>query len=186
MRVSDLTKGLTIEYEGDIYEVIEYEHSKRARGDAFARTKLKDLETGRIVSKTFKGQDKVKKAYLEEKPLSFLYSDRESYYFMDKKTYEQFELTKDHLDEDKYYLKENLDLKGKFYQGAIVNITLPTFVCLTVEKTSPGVRGNTASGGDKPAVLETSKKVKVPLFVKEGDKIKVDTRTGEYVERVET
>ncbi len=186
MKVSDLTKGLTIEYDGDLYEVIEYEHSKRARGDAFARTRLKNLVTGRVISQTFKGSEEVKKAYMEEKSLQFLYSDRGSYHFMDKETYEQFELTAEHLADTKDYLTENLDLKGEFYRGNIVNIKLPTFVVLEVEKTAPGVRGNTVSGGDKPATLETGKKVKVPLFVEEGDKIKVDARTGEYVERMQS
>ncbi len=184
MRVSELAKGMTILWEGELYEIIEYEHSKRGRGDALARTKLRHLQSGRVISKVFQGAEEVEPAFLEERPLQYLYTTGDEYYFMDRETYDQFPLTREQLGEAAHYLKEGLELTGLAYKGQIVKVELPTFVVLRVVSTPPGVKGDTASGGEKPAVLETGHKIKVPLFVKEGDLIKVDTRTGEYIERV--
>lgn len=183
MRVSELSKGMTILWEGELYEVIEYEHSKRGRGDAIARTKLKNLQTGQVISKVFQGAEDVEPAFLEERPLQYLYSSGNEYYFMDRDTYDQFSLTKEQIGDSVQYLKEGQELTGLSYKGRIVKIELPTFVVLEVVETPPGVKGDTASGGEKPATLETGAVVKVPLFIKKGDKIKVDTRTGEYIER---
>ena len=183
MRVSELSKGMTILWEGELYEVIEYEHSKRGRGDAIARTKLKNLQTGQVISKVFQGAEDVEPAFLEERPLQYLYSSGNEYHFMDRDTYDQFSLTREQIGDAARYLKEGQELTGLSYKGQIVKIELPTFVVLEVVETPPGVKGDTASGGDKPATLETGLVVKVPLFIKKGDKIKVDTRTGEYIER---
>ena len=183
MRVSELSKGMTILYQGELYEVIEYEHSKRGRGDAMARTKLKNLQTGQVISKVFQGAEDVEPAFLEERPLQYLYSSGNEYHFMDRETYDQFSLTREQIGEAVHYLKEGQELTGLSYKGQIVKIELPTFVVLEVVDTPPGVKGDTASGGEKPATVETGLVVKVPLFVKKGDKIKVDTRTGEYIER---
>jgi len=183
MRVSELSKGMTILWEGELYEIIEYEHSKRGRGDAIARTKLKHLQTGQVISKVFQGAENVEPAFLEERPLQYLYSSGGEYHFMDRETYDQFSLTRDQIGEAVQYLKEGQELIGLSYKGQIVKIELPTFVVLEVVETPPGVKGDTASGGEKPATVETGLVVKVPLFIKRGDKIKVDTRTGEYIER---
>jgi len=183
MRVSELSKGMTILYQGELYEIIEYEHSKRGRGDAMARTKLKNLQTGQVISKVFQGAEDVEPAFLEERPLQYLYSSGNEYHFMDRETYDQFSLTREQIGEAAHYLKEGQELTGLSYKGQIVKIELPTFVVLEVVDTPPGVKGDTASGGEKPATVETGLVVKVPLFVKKGDKIKVDTRTGEYIER---
>ncbi len=183
MRVSELSKGMTILYQGELYEIIEYEHSKRGRGDAMARTKLKNLQTGQVISKVFQGAEDVEPAFLEERPLQYLYSAGNEYHFMDRETYDQFSLTREQIGEAVHYLKEGQELTGLSYKGQIVKIELPTFVVLEVVDTPPGVKGDTASGGEKPATVETGLVVKVPLFIKKGDKIKVDTRTGEYIER---
>jgi elongation factor P len=186
MEVSELSKGMAIEYNGELYLIEEYEHSKRGRGDAIARTKLRHLKTGRVFSKVFQGGEvtKVKRAYLEERPLQYLYSSGGEYHFMDSETYDQFSLTKEQLSDVVYYLKENMELKGLFYEGSIVKINLPTFVELEVVETEPGVKGDTAAGGDKVAILETGLEIKVPLFIKVNDIVKIDTRTAEYIERV--
>lgn len=184
LSVSDMSKGLTVKYQGELYRIVKYEHSKRGRGDAFARVKLKSFDTGKVLSKTFKGKEEVEKAYLDKRPLKFLYSSGESYNFMDQKDYSQFEILEDKLGDKVKYLKDNLEVEGLFHEGRLISIQLPTFVELKITNTKPGVKGDTASGGEKPATLETGLELKVPLFVKEGATIKVDTREDKYVERV--
>lgn len=184
MRVSELSKGMTIKYNGELYELIEYEHSKRGRGDAMARTKLKHLKTDKVIAKVFQGAEDVERAYLEERSLQYLYNSGDEYFFMDSESFDQFPLTKEQLGDAVYYLKDNVELLGLFYQGEMVKVKPPTFVELEVVRTEPGVKGDTASGGEKPAVLETGLEIKVPLFVKERDTVKVDTRTAKYIERV--
>ncbi len=184
LSVSDLSKGLTVEYEGELYRITKYEHSKRGRGDAFARVKMKSFDTGKVLSKTFKGKENIEKAYLDKRPLRFLYSSSESYHFMDETDYSQFEILEEKLGDKVKYLKDNMEVKGLFHGERLISIELPTFVELEVTDTKPGVKGDTASGGEKPATLETGLQIKVPLFLKEGATVKVDTREGEYVERV--
>lgn len=184
MGVSDLRRGATIEYQGQLYTVVDYSHMFKGRGKAVAQTKLKHLITGRVISQTFTDADDVKVVRLEERPLSYLYSSGDHYYFMDNETYDQFSLSVEQLDDLRYYLIENLDVTGLFYEGSLVKIELPITVELKVVETEPGVKGDTAAGGDKPARLETGLGVKVPLFVKVGDTIRVDTRDGRYIERV--
>lgn len=185
MKVSELGKGVTIEYNGELFVIEEYSHMKKAQRRPVAQTKLRSLSTGKVFNQNFVDGDPVKIARLEERPLQYMYSSGDEYHLMDSTTYEQFSLTRTQLGEAAYYLKENLELRGLFYEGKIVRVELPITVELKVVATMPGVRGDTASGGEKPATLETGLQVKVPLFVKEGDIVKVDTRTGEYVERVQ-
>jgi len=169
MGVSDLRQGATIEYQGELYTVVEYTHMFKGRGRAVAQTKLKNLRTGRVVSQTLTDADAFRVVRLDERPLQYLCE----YHFMDKETYEQYTLT-----------EENMDVTGLFHEGRIVKIELPITVELKVVETPPGVKGDTQSGGEKPAVLETGLEIKVPLFVKAGDVVKVDTRDGRYIERV--
>ncbi|MFQ6091021.1 MAG: elongation factor P [Candidatus Bipolaricaulia bacterium] len=184
MRVSELSRGMTVLYQGELYEIIEYEHSKRGRGDALARTKLRHLQTSRVISKVFQGAEDVERAYLEERPLQYLYSTGDGYYFMDRQSCEQFLITGEQLGEGVYYLQDGMELGGLFFEEQLVKVELPTFVAMKVIEAPPGVKGDTASGGEKPVKLETGLEVKVPLFVEAGDLIKVDTRSGKYIERV--
>jgi len=184
MGVSDLRRGATIEYQGELYTVVDYSHMFKGRGKAVAQTKLKHLVTGRVISQTFTDADDVKVVRLEERPLRYLYTSGDHHHFMDNETYDQFSLSSKQLGGLKYYLVENMDLTGLFYEGTFVKIELPIAVELKVIETEPGVKGDTVAGGEKPATLETGLEVKVPLFVKAGDIIRVDTRDGRYIERV--
>ncbi len=177
--------GLTIDIEEGICTVIEFLHVKPGKGSAFVRTKLRNIETGAVFEKTFRAGEKVKKAHLDEREMEFLYQSEDQFYFMDRETFEQTAINAVDLGEEIIkFLKENLALKVKYYQGRAVTIELPTFVELEVTQTDPGVKGNTVSGGTKPAQLETGAEINVPLFINEGDIVKVDTRSGEYMERV--
>ncbi|SFL09246.1 elongation factor P [Halanaerobium salsuginis] len=180
---NDFNTGLTIELEGDVYQVIEFQHSKSGRGSAFVRTKLRNVEEGYVINKTFKAGEKVETAHVEKKKMQFLYWDGNDYIFMDNDTYEQFHLSDEQLGNKIQYLKENMELDISLYQNRPIDIDLPTFVELTVTDTQPGIRGNTVSGGSKPATMETGLVVQVPLFINEGDVIKIDTRSDEYIER---
>ncbi|AZR73552.1 elongation factor P [Anoxybacter fermentans] len=181
---NDFSNGLTIVVDGELYTIIEFLHVQRSRGSAFVRTKLKNVETGYVIEKTFKAGEKVERAYLDTREMQFLYKQDDLYVFMDTETYEQMTLEKETLGNAIDYLKENDMIKVQLYKGKPVGIDLPVTVELKVVETPPGVRGNTVSGGSKPATLETGKVVQVPLFINEGDIIKVDTRTGEYITRV--
>ncbi len=181
---NDFNTGLTIELDGEVYQVIEFQHSKSGRGSAFVRTKLRNVEEGYTINKTFKAGEKVETAHVEKKKMQFLYWDGSDYIFMDNDTYEQFHLSREQLGDKVKYLKENMELDISVYQGRPIDIDLPTFVELKVEKTQPGIKGNTVSGGSKPATMETDLVVQVPLFINEGDTIKIDSRSDEYIERV--
>lgn len=181
---ADFRKGLKVELEGTPYNIIEFQHVKPGKGGAFVRTKLKNLVTGRVIDKTFRAGEKVEKPDLEGKTMEYLYSEGNQYFFMDTETYEQTFLTEEQLGESKNFLQENVAITALFHQGKLIGVEVPMFVELTVFKTDPGVRGDTVSGGSKPATLETGAVVQVPLFINEGDRIKIDTRTGEYIERI--
>jgi len=181
---SDFRRGLKIEVDGTPYSIAEFQHVKPGKGGAFVRTKLKNLLTGGVVDKTFRAGEKVEKPDLEEKTLQYLYSEGSQYYFMENETYEQTFLTQEQLGDNKSFLQENVTVAILYYQGKPIGVELPIFVELEVTKTEPGLRGDTASGGSKPATLETGAVIQVPLFVNEGEKVKIDTRTGEYIERV--
>lgn len=181
---ADFRKGLKIEWEGTPYVIIDFQHVKPGKGGAFVRTKLKNLVTGRVIDQTFRSGERVEKPDLVEKDMQYLYQEDDRYCFMDNETYEQIFLTADQLGDSKDFLQDNLNLKVIYYKNEPITVELPTFVELTIAHTEPGVRGDTASGGTKPATLETGAVIQVPLFLEVGDKVRVDTRTGTYVERV--
>ncbi len=181
--ITDINKGKILKYDNSIYEVIEFLHVKPGKGQVFVRTKMKDLESGATISKNFKKGDTFEVISLEEKNVQFLYKDKGKFHFMDLETYEQYPIGEEVLGDARFYLKENMKCGVKISEGKMLGINIPNFVTLKVTSTDPGVKGNTAQGGSKPAVLETGLKVKVPLFLKEGEEIVIDTRTGEYIER---
>ncbi|UMZ73965.1 elongation factor P [Natranaerofaba carboxydovora] len=181
---NDFKNGMTIEYDGQIFTILEFQHVKPGKGAAFVRSKLKNFKTGTITEKTFRAGEKVKKAHLERKQMQFLYSADDDYIFMDMEDFDQMTINKEQLGEGVKFLKENAVINVLFHEGENIGVELPTFVELTISETEPGVKGDTVSGSTKPAKLETGATVHVPLFINEGDTIKVDTRTGEYIERV--
>ncbi len=180
----EFRKGAKIEFKNAPYEIIDFQHVKMGRGGAIVRTKLKNLKTGSIIEESFKGGEKLENPDLEEKSMQYLYKQDDMYYFMDTENYEQFPITLGQLGDAMKFLKENMVVKVLYYKGLPITVELPMFVELIIAKTDPGIRGDTASGGSKPAILETGTTVKVPFHLNEGDIIKVDTRTSEYIERV--
>jgi len=181
--VNDLRPGLTIEVDGEVWSVVEFLHVKPGKGAAFVRTKLKNVKTGNVIERTFKAGERVNRAHVETREMQFLYSSPPEWYFMDTKTYEQVAIHESNLGDAPKYLKENDVILIQFYEGQPIGVELPTFVELKVVETEPGVRGDTAQGGSKPAKVETGLVVQVPLFIEVGDVIRVDTRTGEYLSR---
>ena len=177
-------KGLKIELSGEPFIIVEFQHVKPGKGGAFVRTKMKSLKSGNVLDKTFRSGEKVDVPNLDERKMSYLYRDDAGFCFMDSETYDQMILTQDQVGDAIGYIKENIELNLLFHNGSPIGIDLPMFVELEIVETDPGIRGNTASGGSKPAKVETGITVSVPLFLNEGDKIKVDTRTGDYIERV--
>lgn len=182
--VNDLRKGTTFILDGQIYEVLEYQHHKPGRGNAFIRTKLRNLRTGVIIDKTFLSGDRVQDIRVENREVQFLYRDGDLYYMMDTRTYEQIPVPAERLGEAVNFLKEGITLILREYEGEPLGVELPVTVDLRVVEAEPGVKGDTASGADKWVVVETGYRLRVPLFVNAGDIIRVDTRTGEYVTRV--
>jgi elongation factor P len=181
---SDFRKGLKIELEGKPFIVVDFLHVKPGKGGAFIRTRLKNMETGQVLEKTFRSGEKMARPDLVEREMQYLYQDPEGYCFMDNNNYEQIFIDEGHLGESKNFLKENIDVKVLFFNNNPIGIDLPIFVNLQITQTAPGVRGDTAMGATKPATLETGVVIQVPLFINEGDSVKIDTRTGEYVERI--
>lgn len=181
---NEFRRGAKIEYKGDPYEIIDFQHVKMQQRSPIVRTKLKNLKTGSVIEETFKGGEKLNTPDLEEKSMQFLYGQNDMYYFMDVESYEQFSLSTEQLGESKNFIKENMQVRVLYYSGSPIAVEVPIFVELKIVRTDPGLKGDTASGGSKPAVLETGVTVKVPLHLNEGDIIKVDTRTSVYVERV--
>jgi len=180
---ADFRKGLKIELEGEPYVIADFLHVKPGKGGAFVRTKLKSLVTGNVIDRTFRSGEKVQTPALDERNMQYLYREGEAYNFMDSDTYEQLTLTADQLGAESNFLKENIQVRIVFHNGKPIGVELPFFVELTIVKSEPGVRGDSARGGTKPATVETGAVIQVPLFLNEGDVIKVDTRTGEYIER---
>ncbi len=181
---SDFRNGLKIEIDGTPFEIIEFLHVKPGKGGAFVRTKLKNLQTGAVLNKTFRSGEKVGKPDLVDRHMQYLYAQGDELVFMDLETYEQFTIPFEKIEEKAKFLKENMEVDVLYYKNQPISIELPTFVELEVIETEPGFKGDTATGGTKPAVLETGAKINVPLFINIGDKLKIDTRTGQYVERV--
>jgi elongation factor P len=181
---ADFKKGLKIEIDGTPYVIVDFLHVKPGKGGAFVRTKLKNLLTGRVIDQTFRSGERVKRPDLVEREMQYLYREDNNFYMMDNETFDQIVVTREQLGDAALFLKENLNVKVLFFNQQPVAVELPTFVDLTVAETEPGVRGDTATGGSKPARLETGAVIQVPLFIERGDRVRVDTRTGEYVERV--
>ncbi|WP_416197904.1 MAG: elongation factor P [Sporanaerobacter sp.] len=181
---SDFRKGVTFEMDGDVYQIIDFQHVKPGKGAAFVRAKIKNVISGATKETTFNPNDKYPKAHIETKEMQYLYNDGELYYFMDNETYEQLPLAKEDVEEAIMYIKENDTAIIRFYQGKAFEVVPPNFVELVITHTEPGVKGDTATGATKPATVETGAVINVPLFINEGDKIKIDTRTGEYLSRV--
>lgn len=180
---NDLRPGNKIELDGTPFLVVEYQHHKPGKGGAMVRTKLRNLRTGALIDRTFRPDEKLSPASLEERQAQFLYRQGETHIFMDVNTYEQFAVTETQLGEAGAYLKEEMEVTILFYREEVIAVDLPIAVELTVAETDPGVRGDTASGGSKPAKLETGAVVQVPLFIDVGTRIRVDTRTGTYIAR---
>ena len=180
---SEIRKGLRIEMEGEVYTIVDFLHVKPGKGGAFIRTKLKSMSRGTVIDKTFRSGEKLGRPDLEEKKMQFLYKSDQQYCFMDTETYEQTFLNPEQLGSSKDFLKENTTISVLFHNNNPLAVELPTFVVLAIAETEPGEKGDTVSGGTKPATLETGAVVRVPLFVQTGEMIKVDTRTGAYVSR---
>lgn len=179
----DFRNGITFEMDGNVVQVIEFQHVKPGKGAAFVRTKYKNVITGAVVERSFNPTDKYPTAYIERKDMQYLYSDGDLYYFMDMETYEQQPIDKSKLGPAFQFVKENMEVKVLSYKGNVFGVEPPNFVELEVTETDPGFKGDTATNATKPATLETGAEIKVPLFINQGDIIRIDTRTGEYMER---
>ena len=180
----DFKNGLTIQMDNNIWQIIEFQHVKPGKGAAFVRTKLRNVISGGVTDTTFNPTAKFQEAVIERKEMQYLYSDGELYYFMDQETYEQIPLNYEKVEDAIKFLKENMFAIIKFYKGEAFSVEAPNFVELQITHCEPGVKGNTATNALKPATVETGAVVNVPMFVNEGDTIRVDTRTGDYMERV--
>jgi elongation factor P len=186
LTTQDFRKGLKLEIDNDPYIIVDFQHVKPGKGSAFVRTKLKNLITGLVIDPTFRSGDKVKKPDLVENVMQYLYADGDQLHFMDAKTYDQIEVVRSNLGEAADYLSENLEVSVLFFNGRPIGVDLPNFVELKVTACDPGIKGDTVSGSTKPATVETGASFNVPLFINEGDVLRVDTRSHEYVERVST
>ncbi|GMB10850.1 MAG: elongation factor P [Candidatus Improbicoccus devescovinae] len=180
----DFRNGTTFELDSQLVTIVEFQHVKPGKGSAFVRVKLKNINTGSIIERTFNPNEKYQEAFIDRKIMQYLYTDGNIYYFMDNKTYEQIPVNKNVLGGNFKFVKENTECKVLIYKDTVLGIEPPVFVELKIISTEPGVRGDTATNVNKPAKLETEAEIRVPIFVNEGDVIKIDTRTGEYVERV--
>ena len=177
----DFKKGLTVEWDGGVWTVVDFQHVKPGKGAAFVRTKIKNIMTGAVIERSFNPTDKMPKAIIETKELEYLYNDGELYYFMDPETYEQMPLTEDKVEDAIRFMKENTVATVRFFKGEAFSVEAPNFVELTVTETEPGFKGDTASNTTKPATVETGYTLQVPLFFNTGDVLRIDTRTGEYM-----
>jgi elongation factor P len=180
----DFRNGITIEFENNVYQIIEFQHVKPGKGAAFVRTKLKNIKSGGVVEKTFRPTEKCPQARIDRKDMQYLYSDGDLWYFMDVENYEQIALNAESIGDALKFVKENEMCKVCSHNGSVFAVEPPLFVELEITETEPGFKGDTATGATKPAIVETGAKVMVPLFVDQGDTIKIDTRTGEYLSRV--
>lgn len=182
---SDIRKGLRVELDGEPFIVVDFQFVKPGKGNAFTRTKIRNMITGSVLDRTFKTGEKLQPADMEEREMQFLYNDG-AFHFMDSSNYDQVELQADEVGDAVNFLLENMEVNISFYKGRALGLTLPNFVNLEVTETAPGERGNTVTGATKPATLSTGYTVNVPLFIDNGELLKIDTRTGEYVERVKS
>ncbi|MDD4802196.1 MAG: elongation factor P [Syntrophomonas sp.] len=181
--VNDFKTGVTVELEGNVYAVVDFQHVKPGKGAAFVRAKLKNVKSGGIIEKTFRGGEKLHRAHLDKRAMQYLYMDGDGYVVMDNENYEQITINRSDIGDGVKWLMENMTIQVLLYNGAIMGIELPNFVELLVVDTEPGVKGDTATGASKAAKLESGATVQVPLFINTGDRLRIDTRTGEYMER---
>jgi elongation factor P len=182
--INEFKSGLTILVEGKVYLVLEFQHVKPGKGAAFIRVKLRDLKANTVIEKTFRGEEKIEEAYIDERKLQYTYHSGTTYHFMDQDNYEEVSFTEETLGNAVHFLQDNLEVTAFFFKGEILNVNLPNFIQVRVVHTEPGVKGDTAKGSLKPAEIETGYTIQVPLFIEINDLIKVDTRTGSYIERV--
>lgn len=183
LSINDVKSGLTILVDGDVYLVVDTQHVKPGKGAAFVRARLRNLKNSNIQEKTFRGDEKIDSAFVDERKLQYQYSSGGMYHFMDQDNFEEIAIPEDNLGDKTKFLKDNLEVTGYFYKNATLTVNLPNFIDFKIIHTEPGIKGDTAKSGTKPAKIETGAIIQVPLFVDAGDKIKVDTRTGEYIER---
>ena len=180
---NEFKTNLTVTIDGDAWQVVAFQHVKPGKGAAFVRAKMRNLCTGSVVERTFNAGERLPEAHIDRRDMQYLYLDGEKYVFMDNENYEQMELGKEQLGNGINFLKENMEVKVIIYEGRVLGVELPNTVELTVVKTDPGIRGDTATGGSKPATMDTGYVVKVPLFINEGDVLQIDTRSGDYISR---
>lgn len=184
MPATQIKNGMTVVIDNVLFLVTWFQHVKPGKGGAFVKTKLKNVMTGAVLEKTFRAEEELEQAFLEQKKMEYIYRDGENFWFMDTTNFEQHPFSKEVIGEGVKFLKENMQAEVTYYEGKIMGVELPLFVTLEVKETEPGFKGDTVTGGYKPAVLETGTTVQVPLFIKVGDHIKIDTRTEEYIQRV--
>ncbi len=179
----DFKNGLTVEIEGDVYQILEFQHVKPGKGAAFVRTKLKNIISGGVVEKTFRPTEKFENAHIDRVEMQYLYDDGDMYNFMDTTSYEQLQLSHEDAGDSMKFVKENEMVKVCSYKGKVFSVEPPLSVILEITETEPGFKGNTATGATKPAIVETGAQIMVPLFIEQGEMVKIDTRTGEYTSR---
>ena len=184
LSINEIKNGVTILVDKDVYVVIDSQHVKPGKGAAFVRAKLRNLRNNAVQEMTFRGDEKIDQAFIEERKLQYQYNSGRMYHFMDQETFEEIAVSEDILGDNKNLLKDNLEVAGNFYKGETLSIALPNFIEFTITHTEPGIKGDTAKSGTKPAEVETGATVQVPLFINVGDRVKIDTRTRGYVERV--
>lgn len=183
LSINEIKSGVTVLVDGQVYIVVETEHVKPGKGAAFVRAKMRNFKTGNMLDRTFRGDEKIDEAFVEERKLQYQYASGNMYHFMDQDNFEEIAVPKDILGDNKKFLKDNLEVTGFFYDNECLNVSLPNIIQFKITHTEGGIKGDTAKSGTKPAETETGATVQVPLFINEGDTIKVDTRTGQYVER---
>ncbi len=179
----DFKKGITVEFDGGVWTIVDFQHVKPGKGAAFVRTKIKNIMTGTVLERTFNPSDKMQRAIIDTKEMQYLYSDGDLYYFMDPETYEQMPLNRSQVEDAIRFVRENTSVNIRFFKGEAFSVEAPNFVELEITSTEPGLRGDTATSTYKPATTETGFELMVPLFISTGDRVKIDTRTGEYLSR---
>jgi len=184
LSINEIKAGVTIKVDHNIFMVLDTVHVKPAKGSAFVRAKIRNLRNSNVIEMTFRGVEEIEEAYIDEKKLQFSYSSADMYHFMDQETFEEVAISKEAMGDKALYLKDNIEVTAYSYKDEILTINLPNFIEAIITHTEPGIKGDTAKGGTKPATIEGGATIQVPLFVNIGDKIKVDTRTSQYIERV--
>ena len=184
LSINEIKSGVTILVDDDVYVVVDAQHVKPGKGAAFVRAKLRNMKNSNIQEKTFRGDEKIDQAFVDERKLQYQYNSGQLYHFMDQDNFEEVTVSEDNVGDKAKFLKDNLEVMGYFYKNDFLTVNLPNFIEVTIIHTEPGIKGDTAKSGTKPAEIETGATIQVPLFIDVGDRIKVDTRTAEYVERV--